>query len=399
MGVERGKLDGGVQGGGGGAADEQGRREPPGGHLAAEFLHLVQRGRDQPADADDVRADLLRPGQDGLARHHHAEVGDFEAVAAQHDAEDVLADVVHVALYGGEQDARFPGAFVGGAHIGLQDFDGVAHHLGGLDHLRQEHLARGEAFAHPGHPVHQRTLDDVHRPALFLQGLQQVFPQGRGPAADERADEPFRDVGPVACSGAGVPARLRLPRILPGGRFLRQRDQAFRGAFVAVQDHVLDGVQQARLHGVVGEQQPGVDDAHVQPGGHGVVKESGVHRLADGVVAPEGEGKVGDAAGAQRPRQVRLDPADGLDEIHRITGVLRNAGADGQDVDVENDIPGFKTGLFRQQAEGPPADGDLAFIDGGLAFFVEGHHDHGGAQAADFPRPGQEDFLSLLEGQ
>ena len=33
-----------------------------------------------------------------VARHHHAEIDDLVAVAAEHDADDVLADVVDVAL-------------------------------------------------------------------------------------------------------------------------------------------------------------------------------------------------------------------------------------------------------------------------------------------------------------
>ena len=42
--------------------------------------------------------------QNPIARHHHAEVDDLVAVAAEHDADDVLADVVDVALDGGEHD-------------------------------------------------------------------------------------------------------------------------------------------------------------------------------------------------------------------------------------------------------------------------------------------------------
>ena len=42
--------------------------------------------------------------QDPVARHHHAEIDDLVAVAAEHDADDVLADVVHVALDRREHD-------------------------------------------------------------------------------------------------------------------------------------------------------------------------------------------------------------------------------------------------------------------------------------------------------
>jgi hypothetical protein len=47
---------------------------------------------------------LARDGEDLLRRHHHAEVDDLEVVALEHDADDVLADVVHVALDGRNDD-------------------------------------------------------------------------------------------------------------------------------------------------------------------------------------------------------------------------------------------------------------------------------------------------------
>ena len=58
----------------------------------------------RPDQADHV--DLLLDGrvQDLLAGDHHAQVDHLVVVAAQHDADDVLADVVDVALDGRHQD-------------------------------------------------------------------------------------------------------------------------------------------------------------------------------------------------------------------------------------------------------------------------------------------------------
>ena len=187
--VERRELDGGVQRGGGGAADEQRRREPAGSHLPAELLHLEERRGDEPADADEVGAHRGGLLQDGLLRDHHAEVGDLETVASQHDAGDVLADVVDIALDRGQQETGLGAAAPLLAHIGLEDLHGVAHHLGGLHDLREEHLAGGEQLAHARHARHQRSLDDVHRAALLLQARQQVLLQLRRSAADEGAGE------------------------------------------------------------------------------------------------------------------------------------------------------------------------------------------------------------------
>jgi hypothetical protein len=61
-----------------------------------------------------------------------------------------------------------------------------------------------------------------------------------------------------------------------------------------------------------------------------VIEEDGVDRLAHGVVAAEGEGDVGDAAGDQGVREVLLDPAGGLDEVDGVVVVLLDARGDGE---------------------------------------------------------------------
>ena len=73
-------------------------------HLAGDMAHLVERRRDQAGQADNVG--ILRLGglQDLGRRHHHAEIDDLVIVALEHDADDVLADIVHVALDGREHD-------------------------------------------------------------------------------------------------------------------------------------------------------------------------------------------------------------------------------------------------------------------------------------------------------
>ena len=68
--------------------------------------HLVERRRDQPGEADDVAVLLDRGVEDRVGRDHDAEVDHLVAVAAEHDPDDVLADVVDVALHGREHDAR-----------------------------------------------------------------------------------------------------------------------------------------------------------------------------------------------------------------------------------------------------------------------------------------------------
>ena len=87
------------------AADQQRQVEPAPLHLARDVDHLVERRRDQPREPDDARALLDGGVEDAVGRHHHPEVDHLVVVAAEHDADDVLADVVDVALDGREHDA------------------------------------------------------------------------------------------------------------------------------------------------------------------------------------------------------------------------------------------------------------------------------------------------------
>jgi hypothetical protein len=112
-----------------------------------------------------------------------------------------------------------------------------------------------------------------------------------------------------------------------------------------------------------------------------VVEEDGVDRLAHRVVAAEAERDVGDAAGNVRVRQVLLDPARRFDEIDGVVVVFRNAGGDGEDVRVEDDVFGRETDAG-EQIVGLAADFGLAREGVGLALLVEGHDDHRGAVAA-----------------
>ena len=65
-------LDGRVRAAGRGAADQQREGEPLALHLASDVRHLVQRRRDQSAQADQVHVFLSRRLQDLLAGDHHA---------------------------------------------------------------------------------------------------------------------------------------------------------------------------------------------------------------------------------------------------------------------------------------------------------------------------------------
>ena len=185
------------------------------------------------------------------------------------------------------------------------------------------------------------------------------------------------------------------PGRLPGdGRGVL--DEALGRVRPPVEEDVLDPLEQVGLDVLVDDQLTRVDDPHVEPRADRVVEEGGVHRLADGVVAAEGEGEVRDPARGERARTALLDQRQRLDERLRVAVVLLDPGRDREHVRVEDDV-GRVEAFGEQQPVGPLADRDLALDLDRLALFVEGHHDRGGAEAADRPRLREERLLTLLE--
>jgi hypothetical protein len=345
--------------------------------------HLVQRGGDQAGKADHVGAVLVGGLEDVLPRHHHAKVDDLEAVALQNHADDVLADVVDVALDGGHHHLAFAGSGAGpllfrfdeGNEVG----DGFLHHAGGFHHLRQEHLAGAEQVADDVHAVHQRAFDDVDRaPATIerrLAGFLGVLDHEGVDALDQSVFEPLADL-PAAPFGFGLFADWIGAAILFG-----KCDEALGAVLAAIEDHVLAGLAQLGIDGVVDVELAGVDDRHVEAGRDGVVEEHRVHRRAHRLVAAEREGEVGEATRNVDVRAARLDLAAGLDEVEGVAAVLVDAGGDGEDVGVEDDVLG-REAVGDEQFVGAAADFHLARPGVGLADFVEGHDDDRGAVVA-----------------
>ena len=150
----------------------------------------------RPERPDDVAVLLERGVEDPVGRDHDAEVDDLVAVAAEHDADDVLADVVHVALHRREHDARRRRrARLLRFHERLQVRDRPLHRARALHDLRQEHLPRAEEVADDRHPVHQRPFDDVERTRGFGSRLLGVLLDEVDDPVDERVREAFADRG------------------------------------------------------------------------------------------------------------------------------------------------------------------------------------------------------------
>ena len=236
-----GDLDRGMGAAGRRAADQQRLLHVQALHFAGDVGHFFERGRDQAGQADDVDAMLERGFQDVVAGDHDAEVDDVVAVAAEDDADDVLADVVHVALDRGHQDlalAAQAGAGLFRFDVGQQVGDRLLHDAGRFDHLRQEHLAGAEQVADVVHAVHQRAFDDGERRLAFGFELGAHF---FGVGHDEIGDALDQRMFQALFDGLFTPAQVR-PAVL-GLAFLHRLgeiDQRLAGARIAVEHHVLD---------------------------------------------------------------------------------------------------------------------------------------------------------------
>ena len=152
-------------GAGQGRAAQQ-HRDVVGQAAAVELLEVVahdERALDQqPAHADGVGLDLGRLLDHLGDADLDAEVVHLVAVVGQDDVDQVLADVVHVALDRGQHDAALAARLVL-LHVGLEVGHRRLHGLGRLQHEGQLHLAGGEQLAHHLHAGQQDVVDDGQR--------------------------------------------------------------------------------------------------------------------------------------------------------------------------------------------------------------------------------------------
>ncbi len=298
----------GVLAGGGRAADQQRQLDPAALHLLRDVDHLVEGRCDQTRQPDHVGALGDRGVEDPLGGDHHAEVDHLVVVAAEDDPDDVLADVVHVALHGREHDRPLGAAtLLLLLHVGLEIGDCALHRACRLDDLRQEHAARAEEVADDPHAVHQRPFDHVERTRQRSAGLLRVD-------LDEIDDPVHERVRQALLDRRLAPREVALAcRHLALGAF-GDLDQALGRIGPAREDHVLDALEQLLVDVFVDRELARVHDPHVEPGADRVVEERGVHRLADDVVAAEREAQVRDAAAAARARAALLDRGKRLQE-------------------------------------------------------------------------------------
>ena len=113
----------------------------------------------QPAHADRVGVHLFGLLEERRQRRLDADVVDLVAVVGEDDVDEVLADVVDVALHGADHE-RALAAGVGLLHVRLEVRHRRLHRLRALQHEGQLHLPRPEELADDLHALEQHVVDD-----------------------------------------------------------------------------------------------------------------------------------------------------------------------------------------------------------------------------------------------
>ena len=155
------------------------------------------------------------------------------------------------------------------------------------------------------------------------------------------------------------------------------RDVAVGVVFAAVIDEVQGHLALFLREGGERHDLGGVDDAAGQARLHGLVQE---HRVqGDARCRVQAEGHVGDAEGGVDAGVLGGDLADGLDGFDAVPAGLFLAGGDGEGQGVDDDVLDAHPPFAHQGVDEAGGDGHLALGGAGLALFVDGQGDHGGA--------------------
>ena len=220
---------------------------------------------------------------------------DLVAVVGEDDVDEVLADVVDVALHRGQHDAALAAGVVL-LHVGLEVGDGGLHGLGRLQHERQLHLAGGEQLADDLHAGEQHVVDDGERGHAVGHRPFEVVLEAVALAVDDALAEQLLD-GPVA---AVLAHDLRGVDV---GEDVEQLGERVVAVAAAVPDEV-EGDLALLVGDAVQRHDPRrVHDGGVEAGLDALVQEHRVEDVAGGRL--EAEGDVGDAEGRVARRAAR----------------------------------------------------------------------------------------------
>ena len=262
-------------------------------------------------------------GDQFLRRDLDAQVDDAVAVVGEDDFDQVLADVMHVALHRRQQDAT-PRRRIRALHVRFQVRHRELHGLGALQHLSNDQLVGVELPADLVHTRHQRAVDDRQR-FPFLQRQVQVLGQTFLAALDDALRQPVVE----------GKSRSFLGRC-PGGAVAEVRRKRRHGVLAPVPNQVLGQLTLFLGNAGVPLHHLGVHDGHVQAGLRAVIQEHRVKDLSAGSRQPEGD--VGYPQDRLGRRQRLFDDSHALDGLRRRSHVVLVAGARREYQRVEDDV-------------------------------------------------------------
>ena len=360
------------------ATDEHRVVAAAGRQLLHQERHLLAGAYQQGGDADHVGVVLLGGVDDGRDRHLTAQVVHGVAVVLEDGAHQVLADVVYVAVHGGQHH----GALGVALHLVeelLQVGHALLHHLGALQHVRQDELPAAKAVANFLHGRQQHRVEQLNRrvvgaPAALVEGCVDVGLNAFGhPVKDSLKDHL---VGRhVLKAGGGVGGLLGFHTLVP-------LDEPGQGILAAPKDEVVGHLHFVGRDLAHGPDVGGVDHGQVEAGGNGTGKKHAVERGARG--GPQAKRHIGDAKAGEHARKVLLNEADALNSGCAREAVLLLAGGQRKGEGVKDETARVEAVLAAHDVVNLGGDAQLLFAGFGHAdHVINGQRHHGCAMLFD----------------
>ena len=315
---------------------------------------------------------------------------DLVAVVREDDVDEVLADVVDVALHGAEHDHSLA-AGVGLLHVRLEVGDRLLHHLGALEHERQLHLAGREAVADDLHALEEHVVDDRQGGSATLERLVEFALETLAFAVDDASLEALLH----------RPARTVLLLDRAGDHVLEEGHELGEGV-VAVGAPIPDEIERDLLGPVVDavhrHDAGRVHDGRVEADLAALVEEHAVEHVARRGL--EAEGHVREPEHGGRAGELGLDAADRLDRLDGVAPEVLGARAEREGERVEEQVGGRDAVPLGGEVVDAAADPHLPLHVAGLALLVDREADHRRAVLcgeAEHPVESAALVLALLE--
>ncbi len=287
------------------------------------------------------------------------------AVVGQNRVDEILADVVDVAIHRREHDGSFGRSFQS-LQIVLKLVDGFLHRLGRLQHEGQNQFARAELVAD-----------------LFHRRQQHIVQHFDGVAALRNR---FVDIGFDALLFTMDDAVMQSLARIHLRHWIGSAGVCIFGATFEALDHLLQRIR-AAVEDQIFSQFPlvsrnfperhnvrWVNDGEIKPRLDAVVEKNGVDDLAGGRI--DTERNIRHAQHRQNARERFFDQADAFDRFDCRVHELRIAGRQWERQRIEDQILRRQPIFLRDDIVNHGGDFDLALARFGHALFIDRQRYH-----------------------